>query len=586
MADQPLLIFDGNCGFCRKWVDYGRQITGDRVRYAPSNEVASEFPQIPPDAFARAVQVVLPDGEVLEGARAVFETLRYAPGLSWPAWMYQHVPGFAPTTEAAYRIIASHRPFFDRLTVILFGSKLIAPTYQRVEWLFLRLLAAVYLTAFLSFGVQAAGLIGSHGILPMGRYLDAVRANLGTSGYWSVPTLFWLAHSDPVLIAVCIAGAVIAVVLMLGFLQRTGLVALFVLYLSVVAVGQDFLGFQWDYLLLEMGFLAIFLGQSKVTVWLFRWLLFRLVFLSGYVKLASHDPSWRGLSALSFHYQTQPLPMPLAWYAQQLPAWFQQSSTGMVFFIELAIPFLAFAPRRVRLWGAGWMLALQVLILLTGNYAFFNLLAISLCLFLLDDEALGWVRAWRPMKRIHWGPVAAAAVVVVSLSVLELSGMFFELPAPAVVRVAAPFGIVNTYGLFAVMTTTRPEIIVQGSNDGDTWLDYEFPYKPGDLKRAPRWVAPHQPRLDWQMWFAALSNWRASPWIVNFMVRLLEGSPDVLKLLERNPFPGAPPKFVRAVVYDYSFTTFAERRETEQWWKREWKGVYLRAISLADVTGR
>src|SRR5258708_1837338 len=210
MADKPLLIFDGNCGFCRKWVDYGRQITGDRVRYAPASEAAPEFPQIPPEAFARAVQVVLPDGEVLEGARAVFETLRYAPGWSWPAWMYHHVPVFAPVTEAAYRIIASHRPLFDKLTVILFGGKPISPTFHRIEWLFLRLLAAVYLTAFLSFGVQAAGLIGNRGILPMGPYLDAVRASLGNSGYWSVPTLFWLAHSDRVLIAVCIAGAVIA----------------------------------------------------------------------------------------------------------------------------------------------------------------------------------------------------------------------------------------------------------------------------------------------------------------------------------------------------------------------------------------
>jgi len=583
MPDRPLLIYDGTCGFCKRWVDYGRQITGDRVRYAPASEVASEFPQITPEAFARSVQVVLPNGEVLQGARAVFETLRSASGLGWLAWIYHHVPGFAPVSEAAYRFIAAHRQLFDRLTTILFGSKLIAPTWQRVEWLFLRLLAAIYLAAFFSFGVQAAGLIGSHGILPMGRYLDAVRASLGTAGYWTVPTLFWLAHSDRALIAVCAAGAIVAVVLMLGFVQRTALAALFVLYLSLCAVGQDFLGFQWDYLLLETGFLAIFLGQSKITVWLFRWLLFRLLFLSGYVKLASHDPAWRGLSAMSFHYQTQPLPTPIAWYAQQLPAWFQQASTGMVFFLELAIPFLAFAPRRLRLWGAWCMLALQILILFTGNYAFFNLLAIALCLFLLDDEALGWVRPWRPMKPIHIAPVAAAAVAVISLSVLELSTMFFESPAPAVVRFAAPFGIVNTYGLFAVMTTTRPEIIVQGSSDGETWLDYEFPYKPGNLKRGPRWVAPHQPRLDWQMWFAALSNWRASPWFVNFMVRLLEGSPDVLRLLDHNPFPTAPPKFVRAVIYEYSFTTFAERRATAQYWKRELKGEYLRPITLADI---
>lgn len=486
-------------------------------------------------------------------------------------------------------MIARHRSLFSGLTKLLFGERTGPATCDAVEWLFLRSLAVIYLAAFVSVGAQVWGLIGSRGVLPAGSYLDAAWQALGARAWMAVPTLFWIAHGDSVLMLSCIAGSAIAIVLMLGFFERACLALLYVLYLSLCSVGQDFLSFQWDMLLLEAGFLAIFLGSSRMVVWLFRLLLFRLMFSSGAVKLLSGDPAWRSLRALQFHYFTQPIPTPLAWYFEQLPVWFHKYSTVGVFVIELAVPFLVFMPRRVRMFGAACLISLQVLILTTGNYAFFNWLSIALCLFLFDDAALP---GWLPLRRERVTPrrvAIAVAVVVIGLGVLQmLATLGRTLPGVgvAVVGLAAPFGIVNSYGLFAVMTTTRDEIAVQGSNDGVSWMDYEFKYKAGPLNRRPPWVAPHQPRLDWQMWFAALGAYQNNPWFVNFVVRLLEGSPEVLHLLEKNPFPNTPPRYVRAITSSYRFTDWNERRATGNWWKAEPGGEYLRAISLADVRRR
>jgi len=593
MPDDPLVIFDGHCGFCRIWIEYWKAITGGRVAYAASQEVGGLYPQIPAKNFSESVQFVLPGGEAFSGARAVFMTLIYAPGMAWLLKAYDAVPGVAPASEAAYRLIAGHRTFFYHLTRLTFGKRVLPLKSAKVEWLFLRLLAAVYLIAFGSLAVQIAGLIGARGILPLGGYLAAVSKTLGPRGYWSMPTVFWLAHGDGVVKAACIVGAALAIVLLSGILaarwERLVLVGLYALYLSLCTAGQDFLSFQWDSLLLETGFLAIFLGNSKVVVLLFRWLLFRLMFLSGVVKLTSHDPVWRDSTALAFHYLTQPLPTPLAWYMYQLPLAFQRFSTAFTLFVELAIPFLFFAFRPWRLVGAFFALFLQVLIFLTGNYTFFNLLAMSLCVFLFDDRALESLRLRARSARTSRIAVLAVAAIVLVLSVSELDQMFFEAPfdsESALVRIAGPFQIANTYGLFATMTTARPEIIVEGSNDGVTWLNYEFPYKPGDLRQSPHWVAPYQPRLDWQMWFAALSDYRASPWFTNLMVRLLQGSSDVQGLLKTNPFPGGPPKYVRAELFDYSFTNFATRRATGDWWTRQPHGLYFPQISLEDVTPR
>lgn len=574
-SSKPLLIYDGKCGFCGIWLNYWRKLTGDRIDYAPSQEVGEKYPQIPKADFSKSVQLVRPDGSVANGARAVFETLGkekyYVP---WPF-------------EWGYALIARHRDFFYHATKWTFGTDIQPARFARTQWIFIRLLAAIYAIAFASLSVQVKGLIGAQGILPASEYLKAAAESLGGMRFWEVPTIFWMNASDAALEAACYAGIAMAVVVAAGFLQRAGLAILFVLYLSLSSVGQEFLSFQWDSLLLEAGFLAIFLGNSRAIPWLYRWLLFRLMFLSGAVKLLSGDKTWRDLSALNYHYWTQPLPNRIAWYMAQAPQWFLKFSTGCVLVVELAVPFLIFAPRRMRRFGAWCLLALQILIFSTGNFAFFNLLTMALCVFLFEDRDFErWFkpRASEPPGRAGRLIAGAVAALVVALGLLRGVELFSG-TALAPLRYAAPLQIVNSYGLFAVMTTIRPEIIVEGSMDGETWAPFAFRYKPGDPAKAPRWVEPHQPRLDWQMWFAALGNYRENPWFVNFAVRLLEGSADVRNLLEADPFHGRTPQYVRAQVYDYSFTTGEERRRTGNWWKREAKGTYLPPVALKVTSG-
>jgi predicted DCC family thiol-disulfide oxidoreductase YuxK len=593
--DRPLLIFDGECGFCRVWVEHWKRLTGERVRYAPFQEVGERFPQVSRDEFASAVKLILPDGEVRSGAHAVFTVLASFPDKRWLLWVYEHLPGADTLCEAAYRLIARHRSFAYHVTRLMWGSPVRPETYHVTSWLFLRLLGAIYLVAFASFGVQADGLIGSRGILPVTDFLRGVHDYLGASAYWNVPTLLWLNSGDVYLRVIWIAGVCLSLLLLCGVNVRGVRLGLFVLYLSLDTAGQVFMTYQWDALLLEAGFLAVFLGPEVVIARLFRWLLCRLMFLSGAVKLLSGDPTWRNFTALPVHYQTQPLPTPLAWYFYQFPQWFQRVSVGFLFFVELGVPLLVLAPRRIRFFAAFAIVLLQVLILLSGNYAFFNFLTIALCLFAFDDTALGKVLPKRILERLSSSPQAKQTPVVwravcLSVAALVLFTSGFEMvgefsgrhwvPADAVIRTIAPFEIVNTYGLFAVMTTSRPEIIIEGSNDGVTWLAYEFKYKPGKLTRRPPWVEPFQPRLDWQMWFAALGNYQSAPWILHFLERLLDGSPQVLGLLDRNPFPNAAPRYIRAQVYDYRFTTPEEHKVTGQWWQREWKGAYVPEVSL------
>ena len=296
------------------------------------------------------------------------------------------------------------------------------------------------------------------------------------------------------------------------------------------------------------------------------------MFASGVVKLMSGDPTWSNLTALNFHYETQPLPTSLGWYAHHLPEWIQKASVAGMFGVEIVVPFLIFAPRRLRFLGAIALVALQLLIAATGNYCFFNLLTVALCVLLLDDVMLRRCFPSRIAKRLtlpsaiiltqRWKLplIGVLAAFILLVSGIRMTGTFlwregFPPVAQGVLKWVAPFRVVNSYGLFTVMTTSRPEIGVEGSDDGRTWKEYKFKWKPDELNQAPRWVAPHQPRLDWQMWFAALrGNCQNAPWFVKFMIRLLQGSPDVIGLLEKNPFPEAPPRYVRAVLYDYRFT--------------------------------
>lgn len=631
------MVYDGDCNFCTCWIHRWKRITGDRVDYLSYQDpqVAAQFPELPITRFEHAVQLITPDGNVYEAAEAVFRSLAFNPHRAWLFNWYSHSPMFARISESSYRLVAGHRKFFSWLTRLLWGRCLEPSSYQLVRSAFLRSLGLIYLIAFISLAGQILGLIGSNGISPVANRIKIITqeldsAKIGVDRYHLLPTFCWWSTRDGFLQFQCAAGIALSVALMAGIAPAPCLFLLWLIYLSLTVAGDIFLGYQWDNLLLETGFLAIFFAPpgfwfhrplretqpSAIVLWLLRWLLFRLMFQSGLVKLLSGDPAWRDLTALTYHYETQPLPTWIGWYAHQLPAWVQKSDAAVMFAIELAVPFLIFAPRRPKQFAFLCFLALQLFILLTGNYGFFNLLAIVLCLPLLDDAALQLCIRWRrkqaepgnasagngiresrnestgssdaPKRKWIWPtPVTATLMVIVLFASSIQFGAMCGVPISEASTVAsvynwlAPFRSFNSYGLFAVMTKRRPEIVIEGSNDGMNWKAYGFRYKPGDLKQCPGFVAPHQPRLDWQMWFTALGN--RHPWFASFCTRLLQGSPEVLALLEHNPFPKAPPRFIRAVGYRYHFTDLATQRKTGEWWRREYIGLYLPPLSLHET---
>jgi predicted DCC family thiol-disulfide oxidoreductase YuxK len=623
---KPVMVFDGDCNFCMTWIRRWERTTGDRVDYLPFQDasISQRFPEIPRSQFESAVQLIVPDGSVYGGAEAAFRALACVPGGEWFLDWYTHSPAFARAAEWGYRRVAANRRFFSFLTRLGWGRNIEPPSQLLVRWVFLRSLALIYLIAFVSLWHQMGGLIGSNGILPAKMTMQAANkmaaaTGLGMDRYHQIPTLCWFSSSDRFLSIQCASGVTLGLLVLFGIAPAPCLFLLWLIYLSLATVGREFFGFQWDNLLLETGFLAIFFAPlqwlprtghpappSRIVIWLLRLLLFRLMFESGCVKLLSRDPVWHDLSALNFHYETQPLPTWLGWYAHQLPVWWQKTSVALMFGIELVIPFLIFGPRRFRHLAFAPLVGFQVCILLTGNYCFFNLLTIVLCLTLLDDAALRWLSRFKPRiwpwtrqpltsekparRHIKWPrpltiPLACVSIVI---SLLQLS-LMFQIPIPwprplvAIQQWLSPLRSFNSYGLFAVMTTSRPEIIIEGSNDGITWLAYEFKYKAGNLEGRPGFVAPHQPRLDWQMWFAALGNYQQNPWLLNFFIRLLQGSPEVLALLQHNPFPAVPPRYIRAVMYDYHFTTLDTHRKTGAWWRRDHPREYLPTISLESI---
>ena len=473
-----------------------------------------------------------------------------------------------------------------------------------IRALFLRLLGLLYGIAFLSLWVQVDGLIGSNGILPAVEFFPAVADRLGVEAWMRLPSVLWFDQSDSAIQLVCGSGVALAILLCFGYAPGFALAGLWVLYLSLVVAGRDFLSFQWDVLLLECGFLATLLAPyqlrrpwiwpewpSTIALWLLRLLLFRVMFSSGVVKLSSGDPTWSSLRALDYHYLTQPLPTWVSWYAHQLPSWIQTLSVGGMFAIELVVPFAILGPRRVRLIAAILLVLLQVLIGATGNYGFFNLLVIALCVTLLDDDHLALVRRFRRLQAAPTAPgwvrtwlTILIAVLVLALSGIQMAHSFrWRASMPCFLtrmhEALMPFRLVNGYGLFAVMTTKRREIVVEGSADGELWKPYEFRWKPGNPETPPAFVQPHMPRLDWQMWFAALRSYETTPWFMPFLGRLLQGSSSVTALLQSNPFPDAPPTLIRAVIYEYDF----ERSGSlipKIWWKRRLLGLYSPPITV------
>jgi len=604
---RPLLLFDGDCGFCRLWVERWRAAGGHRLDVEPSQQAGPRFPEISPAEYAEAVQLIATDGRVFSGAEAALRARALGARRSWLLAAYERVPGFAAVSESVYRVVAGHRPLFSRLTRLLWGREVRRPEFGFGSWLFLRLLGMVNLIAFLSFWVQLPGLVGPHGLMPAQPFLDAVHAQIGAARFWELPTLCWLFGGGAFLHVLCAAGVLLSLALIAGIAPAVCLGLLWVAYLSLCGAGQVFLEYQWDALLLEVNLLAVFLAPwvwragrlradpPRLARWLLWWLLIRLMLLSGAVKLLSGDPVWTNLTALYYHFQTQPLPTWVAWYAQQLPPGMLRAACALMFVIELGAPLLLLGPRRVRHLGAALLILLQALIALTGNYTFFNLLTAGLGLLCFDDAF------WRSLLRrpvaggpspapvrARWCPrrgLVPAAGVVLSLTLLAAVPtlrlrFLWNGWVAGVLETVGPLRSFNSYGLFAVMTKERPEIVIEGSDDGRTWRPYEFKAKPGDPHRRPRFVAPHQPRMDWQLWFAALDYPNIDPWVSTLCLRLLQGSPDVLALFASNPFPAKPPRQVRAVLYDYAFTTPAVRAATGRWWERTPVDLYVRPLAL------
>jgi predicted DCC family thiol-disulfide oxidoreductase YuxK len=614
---KPLMIWDGDCHFCRRWIERWREITRDEVDYEISQKVGDRFPEIPREQFERSVIYIETDGAVYSGAEAVFRSLRCRSSKKWLAWSYDLLPGFAPVSESLYKIISCNRRFASVITRLLWGNDVRPPTYFVARRWFLRAVGLIFLIAFVSLWVQIDGLIGSNGITPVREFLPAARAQLGDRALSILPTLCWFNSSDTFFHFLCGGGVILSLVLIVGIAPALSLVGLVAFYLSLTIAGQTFLSFQWDILLIEIGFLSIFLAPwrlwpkrgvdppvSRAALFLLKVLLFKLLVMSGVVKLTSGDDSWWDLTALDYHYWSQPLPTVIGWWADQSPEWFKKFSVAFCLVVEIIVPFFIWAPRRLRLIAGGLLVFLQIMIAATGNYCFFNLLTIALCLLLIDDAV--WRQENGTFTRLreatarqadrrykHWDRLsnyAAAIVIVLTLplnvrviySAFEPEAEWSQLLGRMYAR-AETFRIVNGYGLFRVMTKDRREIVIEGSADGIDWQPYEFKWKPGDVNRAPGWCAPHQPRLDWQMWFAALGSYRQNPWFVQLVTSLLHGKPQVAALFERNPFPQNPPSYVRAALYRYRFTTAEEHRETGAWWKRQELGEYLPSVSLEDV---
>ncbi|MCG8489383.1 MAG: lipase maturation factor family protein [Chromatiales bacterium] len=463
--------------------------------------------------------------------------------------------------------------------------------YEIISWLFLRLLALIYLAAFASLASQITGLVGAQGILPLDNHFELAQQHIGDQAWLRFPSIFWLIGTgDELLQGTALLGVLLSLVLLIGRWQRAVLILLFLLYLSLYHAGQVFMNFQWDTLLLEAGFLAIFLvgGANPLLIFLFDWLLFRLRFMSGLFKLVSNDPSWSGFTALNYYFETQPLPHIGAWYAHQLPDLLLKAGVGLTLFSELIVPFFIFLPRKFRLTAAGITILMQLLIIATSNHNFINFLTIALCLFLLDDRALKSIMPGRFVANIQnthnsIGSIRSFMIILCFIvipitSLISFSAKFLDHSA---IKTSLPwaetvqhFGLGHLYHIFPTMQTQRHELIIQGSNDGQTWLSYQFNYKPDGTADTPRINLPHQPRLDWMLWFVPTQHPVHIYWFDQFMRQVKTGSPSVTSLLADNPFPDTPPKYLRVLVYRFSFTNREEKALTGHWWQTDYLGEF------------
>ncbi len=592
-----ILVYERRCGFCTRSVQRWKARTGHRVLYLPREALLPVLFGVSPAASKRSVQLIEPNGRRYDRSEAVFRALSRAPGLGVLKYV-PRLPFVRFFADQVYRFVARHRVLAAKVDRMLLGRDPTPPSNALIRSLFVRGMGAIYLAAFTSLGAQVRGLYGKRGVLPINELLNRGREVLGDDAWKHFPSIFLAGASDEALVRACRAGQALSIVLMLGIAPRATLAALWAMYLSFVSTGREFLSFQWDALLLETSVPAVLIAPSGVrptwraeeppwtAVLLMRWYVARFFYEAGIAKLRSGDETWRTRTACGHHYQTQPLPTPLGWYAHQLPPAIHKFSTYAALDIEIYAPFLALAPRRVRRLGFVALTGLQLLIAATGNYGFFNALSVVLSLWYLDDAALLRGRAAAKPRRtsgLRRFLIAAGAAPLFAATLGAHRIGYGKRAVPRAIERLVGFvqraHSLGVYGLFADMTTQRPEIAIECSNDGSHWQEYSFRYKPGDPRRRPRWVAPHQPRLDWQMWFAALGP--PPMWFFRFLQRLLEASPEVLALLERAPFGERRPKYVRARLYRYRVTNSETRKRTGEWWNRELVGVYVPPIALA-----
>ena len=498
------------------------------------------------------------------------------------------------------------------------------------RWLFVRALGLVFFSAFYSLFFQVRGLIGQDGLLPAGEYLQAVKEFAGAGRFWYAPTALWISSSSRSLMVLVWIGIIASLLLVCNVWPRAMIAVCVGVYLSFISTLQAFSSYQSDGMLLAAGFLCLFFAPpgwrpgwgerhapSRGSLFLLQWLWFTIYFESGIVKITSGDPEWRHLTAMDEYYQNGPLPTWIAWYAQHLPHWFHVGTAALVLVLELFLVLMLFLPRPFRLVLFWIVTPWQMGIILTSNYAFLNYLVLALGVLLLDDKYLQ--RFLPPRLRAAGaasvadsvgtealdstavrgtGKWAAALRVIGTLRLLVaasfLTWIFYATAAQLVLLIfpafpvttapvvgLEPFRIADRYGLFAVMTRGRYEIEFQGSNDGNTWTAYPFRYKPQDPRQAPRIFAPYQPRFDWNLWFASLDNWQQNRFVVYAEERLLVNSPSALALFAGNPFPTAPPRYLRAVVWQYWFSDWAEKRQGF-WWRRQFIGLYAPEIRRGD----
>jgi hypothetical protein len=476
------------------------------------------------------------------------------------------------------------------------------PTYWLTRFVCLRAIGFIYCVAFLILHNQLLPLFGSHGLLPAQPFVDSLHQY---STFWRLPGLFWFDASDRALSVAADVGLSLALLVLCGVENAFVMAALWMLYLSFVHVGQVFYGYGWETLLLEAGFLSIFLcpwtrslplrdpsAAPVLVIFMQRWLLLRLMLGAGLIKLRG-DPCWRDLSCLAYHYETQPVPHPLSWLLHQAPLWFHRAGTAFNHFVELIVPAFLLGKRSSRQLAGLLVIAFQTMLILSGNLSFLNWLTIAIALACFDDAF--WSRllpraltlraqrleAERVPNRARVWLTAALSVLVLLLSISPVMNMLS--PRQRMNTSFEPLHLVNSYGAFGSVGKVRDEVILEGTADarpgpGARWLAYEFKCKPGAVKRRPCWITPYHYRLDWQMWFAALSDYQREPWIVHLVYKLLHNDAGIQSLMANRPFPNVPPRFVRAERYRYHFTRLGEPGGA--WWQRERVASYLPALSL------